>query len=395
MTLCPDSASRNPSIQQSKNGAFFIRPWVDVIGSAGLERHKKTIVLGPVDMGKRAAVAKKNEVMRTLNNSGYVIRSQIPFAQLAEDYLIRFVRKPDNLAASTRAKYEIQLKNHIRPAFQELQLYDVTTTRIEEWLQKKAETGMSWATRTDLRNIMSGMFTQAKKWGYWKEENPVTEVSTGKKRAKRERKKLTDDNTRRLLAALPNDVRFLCLAALVSTLRISELLGIQEKHLNFDKEIIEIRQRYWRGDLDDTKTERSKRDVPMASLVHDFEAICTGDPEHFVFEIRTNPGNKKRDGSRAKERICRDDRNIHQHFLRPAAEGLGIYFSGFGFHSLRREAITAISREAGIEQASLMAGHTNLDMTLLYELADLEQQKKGSMAYHARLMGEPLTKSKQ
>jgi integrase len=324
-----------------------------------------------------------------------MIRSQVPFDEVAEDYLIKFVQKTDNLASSTRAKYKAHLKNHIRPAFKGLALHEVTATRIEAWLQKKADLGLSWATRTDLRNIISGMFTQAKKWGYWKEANPVSEVSTGKKRAKRQRKKLSDEATRRLLATLPSDVRLLCLTALVSTLRISELLGLQEKHLNFAKEVIEVRQRYWRGDLDDTKTDRSTRDVPMGHLVRDLRQLCMGDPERFVFGIVTTPGHRKKDGTPAKPRVCRDDRDIHQHFLRPAAKTLGLYFLGFGFHSLRREAITNISQEAGIEQASLMAGHTSLDMTLLYELADLEQQKKGSMAYHERLLGNPSTEVKQ
>ena len=133
----------------------------------------------------------------------------------------------------------------------------------------------------------------------------------------------------------------------------------------------------------------------MGYLTRDLKRLCSGDPDHFVFGVATTPGHRRNDGGTPKSRICRDDRDIHQHFLRPAAKALGVYFPGFGFHSLRREAITNISREAGIEQASLMAGHSKLDMTLLYELADLEQQKKASMAYHERLLGNPSTEVKQ
>ena len=54
-----------------------------------------------------------------------------------------------------------------------------------------------------------------------------------------------------------------------------------------------------------------------------------------MFEIETHP-NWGRDKS-----VSRDDRDINQHFLRPAAQDLGIYWKGFGFHALRREAITS------------------------------------------------------
>jgi len=36
---------------------------------------------------------------------------------------------------------------------------------------------------------------------------------------------------------------------------------------------------------------------------------------------------------------------VLQHFLRPAAEKLGLYHPGFGFHSFRREAVTALAQE--------------------------------------------------
>ncbi len=51
----PKQRYQTPKIYQSKNGSFFIRPWVDIIGSEGLERKKKTIVLGPATIGKRGA----------------------------------------------------------------------------------------------------------------------------------------------------------------------------------------------------------------------------------------------------------------------------------------------------------------------------------------------------
>jgi hypothetical protein len=37
------------------------------------------------------------------------------------------------------------------------------------------------------------------------------------------------------------------------------------------------------------------------------------------------------------------NRDLNQHFLRPAAKELGFYWKGFGWHSLQREAVTALN----------------------------------------------------
>ena len=58
--------------------------------------------------------------------------------------------------------------------------------------------------------------------------------------------------------------------------------------------------------------------------------------DDFVFSLKTSRG------------VCRDDRDILQHLLRPAAEKLGLYYPGFGFHSFRREAVTALAQEIGL-----------------------------------------------
>ena len=49
----PRQRYQDPKIQRNKNGSYYIRPWVDVIGETGLVRQKKTIVLGPETLGAR------------------------------------------------------------------------------------------------------------------------------------------------------------------------------------------------------------------------------------------------------------------------------------------------------------------------------------------------------
>jgi integrase len=56
---------------------------------------------------------------------------------------------------------------------------------------------------------------------------------------------------------------------LYCTLRISEVLGVQWKHVDFRRGVILVSQRFYRGDVDVVKSERSQRDVPMGLLAAD------------------------------------------------------------------------------------------------------------------------------
>jgi integrase len=272
--------------------------------------------------------------MPKINRSQIVLQAQIPFGELLDYYLQQFVRNPEKLAASTRAKYETHIANHIRPAWKDAMLGEIRGLEIDRWLSEKGRprmietagrakivAGLSWNTRTDLRNIMSGIFTKAIEWGLWKDANPVTAVSVGRKKTVRHHRKLTTEETRSLLEALPVDVRLICEVALFCTLRISEVLGLQWKHIDLGREIIQVRQRFYRGDVDTVKSERSERDVPMGALARDLLGTYPG-PGHdddYVFSARPHVGAEK------KARVCRDDRAINQHFLRAAAVALGVY----------------------------------------------------------------------
>jgi len=218
----PRPRFQNPTICKTpgENATWYIRPWVDVIKNGKPDRSRKTITLGVVDtMGKREAIAKKNAIMATINRSDYVLQSQTNFGDFLDQYIRAYVRREGILAASTRAKYLTHIKNHIRPAFESRMLCEITTPLIESWLDDKALSrqvgegdqsrtlpGLSWAARTDLRNILSGIFTKAEDWGFWNDRNPVERVTVGRQVFVREKRKLTEDQQARILSGLPEDV---------------------------------------------------------------------------------------------------------------------------------------------------------------------------------------------
>ena len=165
-------------------------------------------------------------------------------------------------------------------------------------------------------------------------------------------------------------------------MRVSEVLGLQEKHLDFGTGSIRVQQRYYRGDLDIVKSQKAERSLPMGYLSSDLKSLCMGDPERFVFQIETHPEWGK------KIATCRDDRDLNQHFLRPAAVALGFYWKGFGFHALRREAITRLNASLGVTQTMTMSGHNSLEQSADYTLADKVAQDAAVRAHQEVILGK-------
>jgi integrase len=166
---------------------------------------------------------------------------------------------------------------------------------------------------------------------------------------------------------------------------VSEVLGLKEKSLDFAAGEIYIQERFHRGDLDITKNRKAERRVPMGYLADDLGKLCMGDPERFVFQIETRPGRK---GPNQRVYVCRDDRSLQRYFLRPAAKAVGCYVPGFGWHALRREAVTAFNASLGVTQAMRLAGHSSIGMSAEYTLADKVEQNKAVRERQERLMGE-------
>jgi len=80
---------------------------------------------------------------------------------------------------------------------------------------------------------------------------------------------------------LPEDVCLIIETALSCLLRISEVFGFQEKHLDFEAGMIHVRQRFYRGDLDGPKNGKP-RDVPMGDLAGRLQRRITGNVEDHV-----------------------------------------------------------------------------------------------------------------
>jgi integrase len=87
-----------------------------------------------------------------------------------------------------------------------------------------------------------------------------------------------------------------------------------------------------------------------------------------------------------------DDRAILKDFIRPVAKRLGFYFTGFGWHSFRRQNLTRIQEEGATPfEAQAQAGHSRPTMTSEYTIVSLERRKQAVLRLQERLLGEAQT----
>lgn len=387
-----------------KRPYYQIRPYVKEIGGDGYKRIRKVIRLGYADeTTMRQAQKRKQDHMATVNQGKLVLQAQIPFSELVKRY--REARLP-KLGAATQKKYATHIENHILPVFGKAKLADIDRQSIEAWLNREAGphshgadasavmasktpsrmgaekgsgkySGLGWWALNDLRNILSAIFTAAIDWGLWTAENPCARVKLSQKTEKRERRIPNAQDLQRFLAAFPEtavmpsaSARLVVLSAVVSGLRVSEVLGLAPEDIDVKNGTLRVVRRWHRGEFGPTKSQASRRVRQIGPLAQDLADLGRG--KRYVFQRGTLPP---------------DDRDLQQHVFRPAAEAVGIYFPGFGMHTFRRLNITW-RQEVGATpfEAQKCAGHARPDTTWLYTITDAEREKQHVQAIFDRLI---------
>jgi len=347
--------------QEGRQPYWYIRYRVRVqdAGKGGFRRIEKRHRLGDCDaMTKRQAERERDRIMFDVNNQVLTLREHTLFQEFVALYQRDIM---PNLGVGTQAKYKSLFATHLLPVFGNLTLLAVDTQRIQEMLTQKKRAGSSWWLRSDLRNLLSGLYTVAIKWRYWTRPNPTTGTDIGVVEWKRDNRALTDDEVHSLISALdPNSQVRLIVETLVATgMRASEIFGLKWRYVDLNRGAILVRERNYRGDQGKPKSARSNRDLPLGSLVERYRALPK-QPDGYVFHQYGEP---------------LDERTVLRHQLRPMVEKLGFHFEGFGWHSFRRTHLTVLSEEGATAfETRDQAGHAKVETTMRYVKASLERR---------------------
>ena len=158
---------------RKKNGNYVLRYREDLVkleGSKG--RQQCTVVLGPVFTfrGKKDARRAADEIMRQINQDSPKPQASIT---LGEFWDLHF--KPnvvERMKRNTRAMYEDRWRKQIEPVLSRERMRNITTLDLDRLMTQLERQCYSWQTRVHVRNVISKMYSTARKWK-WLAENPV------------------------------------------------------------------------------------------------------------------------------------------------------------------------------------------------------------------------------
>jgi len=107
---------------------------------------------------------------------------------------------------------------------------------------------LSWECADHYRNLLSKTFETAKKWGYRSGPNPAAGVELPEKTPVREKHILELEQIPQLLGVLEKPVRTMVHLALLTGLRIGEILALNWASVDFVLGQIRVMRGYYRGE---------------------------------------------------------------------------------------------------------------------------------------------------
>jgi integrase len=333
-------------------------------GDGTIGRRLLSKVLGPVrELTRRQARKLAEEHLRPLNLGRLVPQSTVTLQQFVETHFVPNVFPV--LKPSSRERYRRTLDNHILPALGSRRLSDVGTLDLQRFILQKSQAGLSWACVDHYRHLLSKIFSMAKKWGYFTGENPARGIELPEKKAVREKHVLPPQQISRLLSILAEPARTMALVAILTGLRIGEILALRWQDLDLVAGQLRVEQACYRGQMGSPKTPNSRRVLPLpGALIEALKARASkldGTPEGLLFQTRSGrPFNPS---------------NLFQSHLKPAGREIGAPW--LNWHTLRRTHATYFQLAGGsIKDAQAQLGHSNLSTTLeIYTLPIPAQQR--------------------
>jgi integrase len=346
-----------------QDGSLFTRGkrtkvWVarwreDVIREDGtLNRTQRTVVLGAVDeLSRREARSLLQKRVSEINQGRHCARPMMTLEKFAREHWeaeALLALKP-----SSARYYQFNLDKYVMPALGSLRLCDVNRAAIQQFLLATKRRGYSSSTVHGVRVTLGKVLRTAVECGYL-ERNPAHGIQIGERESKKERRFLVPAQVRDLLAKLSEPCRTIVITAVLTGMRIGEILALRWSRLDFLRANIEVSETYSDGQFGTPKTRSSRRVIPMSSALR--EAI----ESHRDKCVRTTPQDLVFCTSKGTPL---SPKNLYNRVLAPACDSIGL--PRVSWHSFRHSSATLLG-EVGesLKTAQAILGHSDLETTL-------------------------------
>jgi integrase len=317
-----------------------------------VRRIQRAETLGPVSkITRRQAQAFLQNKAATIN-----LCQRRPQAFISLEEFVRVEWRPNAplaLKKSTVKYYGFQLDRHILPALGNCSLYDISRSQIESVLSDLRRKGHSSGTIRGVRATFSTVLQSAMERGYL-DKNPAHGIRIRTTGSRIEHRFYSPAQVRQLLPELTEPCRTVVQLAVLTGLRIGEILALRWKRVNLLRGTLEVAESYSDGEFGSPKTRSSNRVIPISGFLRGvLEAHRTYTksitPNDLVFSTPTGtPLNQK---------------NLYNRVLAPACDR--IKQPRISWHSFRHTHATLLT-EVGesIKTTQALLGHSDLGTTL-------------------------------
>jgi len=250
----------------------------------------------------------------------------------------------------TVRNYRYLIRKHLLPFFGAMRLPEVSPVDVQMFLAQKAKK-LAPRSLLSLRNRLLKIFGTAVKWGYV-ESNPAQGAQIPALVDTRDRRTLTPDQGRRLLAVLTEPYRTMVLLAVLSGLRRGEIFGLRWRSVDFSEGSLLVVESNFEGHAMPVKTRASRRKVFVDAMI--LEALAklrpsAYQPDDFVFP--------------SEKGTALHPTNVQRRVLNPACERAGI--PHVSWHHFRYTYATwADPTGESIKALQAQLGHTDSKLTL-------------------------------
>ena len=327
---------------------------------AGIRRHRKrwhaTVIGG--DGVTTESFLDLDEARKWLNEATSLVKIGNPPPRLEtkidfSDYALSWLENRYSDKKARKGTYASQLKHHVLPHLGHLDLRNISTTRLQDWIDELKTLGVGIPTIKSSAGAVRLMLKQAHKDGKIPKNPWISiEIPSGKKS-----KKARAFTEKQLFAIADKcgPFKFLVIFLGHCGLRIGEATALRRKHIDLERNVIQVveawsRTRSGKRILGPTKTDES-RDVPIPKRIRaELSALCAKlGPDDYLFVGEKN-GPLNSDFFRKK-------------WFAPAAAALGI--NDASVHMLRHTCASILIRLlTPITAVSQILGHSSVEVTL-------------------------------
>lgn len=340
---------------RGKRQKVWVAQWrEDVVGPDGAVqriRHKEVLGTLAEFPTKKLAQRALDDKLSDVNSLTYKPRPATTF----EEFAHRWERDVlSQLKRSTISTERSRLRNHILPALGHLQVREINTQLIQQFLVAAKLKQMSAKSVRNLIATLRIMWSTVRAWGYTS-VNPIDGLvlpETGLQ----EQRFFTLDEMRRIINAAPEPHKT-CYWILAETgIRAGEVFGLPTRDLMLELPAIRITQSVWGGKIQTVKSVKGRR-------------VCEISPqlaEHLRRFLETWQPNEKdllfatRNGTPVDKDLMRRRK------LKPLLTTLGIEHAGF--HAFRHGNESIMGRDlVPMLIRSNRMGHSDARTTMRYE----------------------------